>query len=163
MNLLDRWLGKEPREYLPKSWSGGGFSKMREAMDKAVDRMRRASERENWAAAPTQYPLFPPVDIAEDDTAVRVRIDLPGLRPEDVKLDYAEQTLTISGRRRDEWLDERQSPRTRERHLGSFQRSIHLPTRVAWSQMVSTFETGVLLVIIPKVSAGESIRIPVSD
>jgi len=163
MNLLDRWLGKEHRAELPKNWSGGGFSRVREAMDNVVDRIRRATEREHWTGPQSQRAGFPAVDIAEDEKAVRVRIDLPGVRPEELRMDFGEQTLAISGSRRDEWLEEGLSPRTRERASGGFQRSIRLPAKVVSSRAERSFQNGVMVVALPKASAEQSVRVPIGD
>jgi len=44
----------------------------------------------------------PPMDLVENDAQYVLRADLPGLRPQDVKIEFDSDVLTISGERRSE-------------------------------------------------------------
>ncbi|KAF6254589.1 HSP20-like chaperone [Scenedesmus sp. NREL 46B-D3] len=93
-------------------------------------------------------------DIEEDDKAFTIKADIPGMSKEDVKIKVLDNTLTISGERK----EERQEGVTKEgkaarveRSYGSFVRSFSLPRNVDAGGIKASTKDGVLTVVIPKV------------
>jgi HSP20 family protein len=93
--------------------------------------------------------VFPPVNISEDADNIYVRAEVPGVRPEDVDLAVAAETLTISGKRVTE-QPEKVSYHRRERESGEFQRVVSLPTRINSENAAATVKDGILLVTLAK-------------
>lgn len=92
---------------------------------------------------PGAGPWFtPPVDILEEDDAVLVRMDLAGVRPEDVRIEATARLLVVRGER--------------ERPYGMFARSFRLPETVEGAAAVAIMNEGVLTVRIPRRSARSS-------
>jgi HSP20 family protein len=84
----------------------------------------------------------PVVDIFEEDEAVLVRVELPGVRPEDVRIDARARLLTIDGER--------------EHPCGSFSRTFQLPDTVDGESAIAIMSDGILSVRIPRRCAPES-------
>ena len=92
----------------------------------------------------------PPMDLVENDAQYVLRADLPGLRPQDVKIEFDSDVLTISGERRSEHESTEGGYRRVERATGSFLRSLTLPAGVDASKIEASFTDGVLEVTVPK-------------
>lgn len=92
----------------------------------------------------------PAVDIFEDDDAVLVRVELPGVRPEDVQIDATEHMLTVRGERRRESAARPGGYHRIERAFGAFSRSFRLPDDVDGESAAAVMSDGVLTVRIPK-------------
>jgi HSP20 family protein len=94
----------------------------------------------------------PTVDIGEDKDNFYLRIDLPGMTKDDVRVNYEDGILTIKGERKDEWQDNKDlSVHRTERFYGKFERSFTVPRRILDNKIVANFKNGVLLVTLPKV------------
>jgi HSP20 family protein len=94
--------------------------------------------------------FVPAVDVSEEKDAFLVRAELPGLKPEDVKIDLDKNVLTLSGERKLEKKDEKDGWRRVERQYGSFARSFVLPETVQNEGIEATMADGILTVKIPK-------------
>jgi HSP20 family protein len=93
---------------------------------------------------------MPAMDLVETDDHFVLRADLPGLGEEDVKLEVADDTLTVSGERRFEQEAKKDGFYRLERGTGSFSRSLTLPEGVDAEAIAASFDRGVLEIRIPK-------------
>jgi len=91
----------------------------------------------------------PPLETFRRGDKLVVRADLPGLKREDVKVEVENDTLTISGERRDEHEEDRDGYYRSERTYGAFYRAITLPEGVSAEQVEAEFRDGVLEVRLP--------------
>jgi HSP20 family protein len=93
---------------------------------------------------------IPAVDVAESDSHLVLRADLPGLSEDDINIELDDNVLTISGERKFAH-EERQGGYYRvERSSGSFRRSMRLPEGVDAEAITANFDRGVLEVTVPK-------------
>lgn len=92
----------------------------------------------------------PPTDIFEDADGLKILVELPGLRPEDVKLTVENLTLTIRGEKKQVAEEQTTKVHRYERSYGAFERSFALPSTVDVERVVAKFEHGVLTVTLPK-------------
>lgn len=92
----------------------------------------------------------PGVDIYEDQNAIVLEADLPGLKPGDFNLSIENYKLTLTGERKFE--SERKSDNWHrvERSYGSFTRAFSLPSTVNVEEVNAEFKDGVLRVTLPK-------------
>jgi HSP20 family protein len=88
-------------------------------------------------------------------------IELPGMRKEDIDISLHDGTLTISGERKREINNGETAQRT-ERYVGTFRRSITLPTRVDAGKVSATYQDGILKVTLPKAEEAKPKQIKVS-
>lgn len=109
----------------------------------------------------------PAVDVAEDTEKIHVKVEVPGMDEKDLRINFEDGLLTISGERQFEQKDDRNYHRI-ERSYGSFLRSFSLPRSVDGSSIVANYRNGVLEIEIPKkdeakprqiaINAGKSIE-----
>lgn len=107
--------------------------------------------------------LVPPIDAFRTNEGLVVRVELPGLSPEEVDVAVDDGALTISGERRldadvadDQWV-------RRERPIGSFQRNFTLPEGTDPDAIAASFEHGLLELHIPHPPERKPRRIQISS
>jgi len=103
----------------------------------------------------------PALDLYESGDNVVAVVELPGMRKEDIDISLHDGTLTISGERKRESANAEKAQRT-ERYVGTFRRSITLPTRVDAGKVGATYQDGILKVILPKAEEAKPQQIKVS-
>lgn len=92
----------------------------------------------------------PAVDVAEEDNDYIVKVELPGVSKDDVKITLESNILTVRGEKKAEKeIDEKNYHRT-ERSYGSFQRSFALPTTVKNDNIGAEYKDGILSITLPK-------------
>ena len=92
----------------------------------------------------------PAVDVYEDENAFLIKLDLPEVNRDDVKVSLHENTLSISGERRFENEQKRENYHRVERSYGQFYRSFTLPPNVDTTAIDAKFKDGVLRLTLPK-------------
>ena len=106
---------------------------------------------------------FPVCDFHEDKGHYFLSLDVPGLAKEDLKINYENQVLTISGERKEEYKKESQEGHSyfSEKFYGSFSRSFKLPSRLDENKIEAQFSDGVLELMLPKAieSRGKEIEV----
>jgi HSP20 family protein len=128
---------------------------MEQDMRRSEDLLRRFMQS---AAPPDQY-WQPRVDIDETSAAIRVKIELAGIRPEEIHVELSgdARTLTVRGVRRDNHGDagDRTMFHQMEIYFGPFERNIPLPARPAVDRenVEASYRDGFLVVSLPKVTA----------
>ncbi len=93
---------------------------------------------------------IPAVDVTEDNETVRVMAELPGVKPENVKITMENNVLTIRGEKNQENRTDAERVQRYERSYGVFERSFAVPTTVDADRITATYEHGVLTVSLPK-------------
>jgi len=91
----------------------------------------------------------PPVDVAETQEKILVRAELPGMRQEDIQIEFENGLLTLRGERRIEKLDGTTWHRV-ERIYGNFSRSFTLPRSIDAERISATYRDGILEIEVPK-------------
>ena len=94
----------------------------------------------------------PAVNMAETKDEYTVTAELPGLKPENVSVDFTDGMLTIRGEKVDE-KTEKEDDRTYymwERRFGTFQRTLPFPGGIDDKKIAAEFKDGVLTVRLPK-------------
>lgn len=91
----------------------------------------------------------PSVDLVRRDDALVLRADIPGIKPDEVKIEVEDDVLTVSGEHSEEKEERKERYMRRERRYGSFSRSMVLPKGVKTDDIEATTENGVLEVTIP--------------
>ncbi len=99
------------------------------------------------ALQPNWIPL---IDVIEDDKEYLLKVELPEVQKEDVKVLVENGTLTISGERKpDQPLNGRRYHRSERQH-GRFERSLVMPEDADANNVQATFKDGVLKVRLAK-------------
>jgi HSP20 family protein len=103
----------------------------------------------------------PAVDVFEDKNAVKIVAELPGVKPEDVKLSVENNLLSIRGEKKQEAEENNDRVHRYERSYGSFERTFALPSTVDGEKISADYRHGVLTVIVPKAERAKPREIPV--
>lgn len=91
----------------------------------------------------------PQIEVCEHDNQLIVCADLPGMKKDDIKVEFTDEALILQGERHHEHEDTQQGYHRSERSYGSFYRSIPLPEGVSPDNAQATFQDGVLRITIP--------------
>lgn len=127
------------------------FLSLQEVLNQAVD--------EFYSQAPTKFKsdtewekfnLTPAVDIVETAEAFKVEAEVPGLGPEDLKIEINPQSLIIRGEKTASQKDKGKNYVSREIYYGAYQRQIPLSDNLDVDKAKATFKKGMLWVEIPK-------------
>jgi|JI10StandDraft_1071094.scaffolds.fasta_scaffold2108528_1 HSP20 family protein len=102
------------------------------------------------ADLPRSAAWAPTVDITEGPEAITVHAELPGIAPDDVKIDLENNVLTLRGERRIEKKKDEGTAHRVERFYGSFSRQFLLPRTVDAEKIEADLKDGVLTVRLPK-------------
>jgi HSP20 family protein len=105
--------------------------------------------------------FMPTVDVEERDDKIVVRADLPGVNPDDFRVDIEDDALVLQGERRTVREDTRGGIRRSERSYGSFRRVIPLPPGVNPEAVEARFENGVLEIEMPLQQQSRTRRVEV--
>ena len=98
----------------------------------------------------------PGVDVFERDNRLVTKIDLPGLKKENIKVEVTDGHLAISGERKKEEEEKGEHFYRCEREYGSFYRAVPLPEGVKLEDVKATFADGVLEVSVPLPAKAEA-------
>jgi HSP20 family protein len=106
----------------------------------------------------------PALDLHESGDHFVAVVELPGMRKEDIDISLHDGALTISGERKRESSESNngETAQRTERYVGTFRRSIALPTRVDPSKVTATYQDGILKVTLPKAEEAKPKQIQVS-
>ena len=92
----------------------------------------------------------PRTDLSETDDAYRIRLDVPGMKKEDIAVNLQNNTLTVSGERASERKEEGEEYVRVERAFGNFHRTFTLPDAVDQENVEAAYDNGVLTIHVPK-------------
>jgi HSP20 family protein len=140
------------------SQSSGSVERLRQEFDKWLDTAWSQGERAMDAIGIRRTAL-PAVDVVETPDAVVVLIDLPGMPPENLELTLTGHMLSLQGKYPE--LEPGQV-HLNERPHGPFKRSVPLPSTVDADTIQADTKNGVLRVVVQKVPAQKSKRIPIT-
>jgi HSP20 family protein len=101
----------------------------------------------NATSAPAAW--APRIDVLERDNRLVTRVDLPGMKKDDVTVQVTDGHLELSGERKQEEEEKGDNFYRSERAYGRFYRAVPLPTGVKLEDVKATFADGVLEVSVP--------------
>ena len=104
----------------------------------------------------------PAMDVYENNETVLVRIELPGMRKEDIDISVHENVLNISGERKVENIDNQTEVNRSERSYGRFHRSFTLPKLIAVDKVGAQYKDGILTITLPKMEEAKPRQISVN-
>ena len=106
-----------------------------------------------WTLPVARWPaavMVPDLDVRENDKAVTIEVELPGVDEKDVTVTFNNGYLTIKGEKKAEREEKKDNYYLAERSFGSFERSLRLPDTLDDSKIEAKFDKGVLKVTAPK-------------
>jgi HSP20 family protein len=103
------------------------------------------------------------LDLSETEKGVEVRMDLPGVKPDDIDIQVDGNLLTIRGERKEEREEKGRNYLRVERRSGTFARSVTLPCAVRQDEAAAEYRDGVLTVTLPKADEATAKKITVKS
>lgn len=95
--------------------------------------------------------FYPQVDMTEDEKAVYVTAELPGLDEKDIDINLSKDSITIKGEKKEEREEKGKESYYMERSFGSFTRVLPIPVEINPDKVEATFKKGVLNITLPKI------------
>jgi HSP20 family protein len=147
-----------------------GLLSKRPSVPTTIDRLRDEVDRtlQHWWSGNGEFEELmqggdwqPSVDISETDGALEVKVDLPGIKPENVEISVTDDRLTIHGERKEEKETKEKTVHRVERRYGSFYRSIALPSGTNADDVRAESDNGVITITLPKPAESKAKRIAV--
>ncbi len=115
------------------------FAELRNRFDRMFEGLAEGESR-SWT---------PAIDVERDKDNLIVRADVPGIKPDEVKIEVEDDILTVSGAHEERKEQKDKDYLRRERRYGSFSRSMALPTGVDAKKIKAKTQNGVVEVTIP--------------
>ncbi len=103
----------------------------------------------------------PVVDILEEPEFLRITAEVPGVKPENVKILVEGNLLTIQGTKEQVAESNTEKVHRYERAYGAFERTFTLPATVDAAHIKANYETGVLTLTLPKIEKAKPRQIAV--
>ncbi len=153
MTKLAKLAEAEHKELAPRVWPSLFGPRFAEELEQVFGNMWRPW----WPGflRMPEVPEAPVVDVFEEGDAVVLKAELPGLKKEEVEVEVAGDSVTISGKKAKEEKVEKKDYYRYERSVGEFSRSVALPVEVEAGKATAHLENGVLEVRVPKKGGAE--------
>jgi HSP20 family protein len=103
----------------------------------------------------------PSLDVSETNNEVCVKVDLPGMKSDEIEISLDANILTISGERSEEKEEKGRTFHRVERKSGKFSRSVSLPCSVEDDSVMADYKNGTLTVTLPKSETAKTRKIKV--
>lgn len=147
-------MRRPPREAATTRSSRDMVSRLQDEMDEMISRFfgdGRGLEME--------LPIL--ADVSENDQEIEVRLDAPGINPEQISVEVQNDLLTISGSRSEEKEEKGRTYHRVERQMGAFARTISLPCSVREDAAQAEYHDGVLTIRLPKAEEAKRRKIEI--
>lgn len=105
---------------------------------------------------------MPAIDVVRDNGNLVIRADVPGIKPDEVKIEVENDILTVSGEHEEKKEEKEKHFLRRERRYGSFRRSMALPAGVNAKQIKAKTHDGVVEVTVPLPKEPEKQKIEIT-
>ena len=104
-----------------------------------------------WRISPSEEVVWAPaIDVVEEEDKFSVKVELAGVKEEDVNVSIVGDTLTIEGEKKAESEVKRKGYYYSETSYGSFSRSITIPSTIDTGKIEANYDKGVLEISLPK-------------
>lgn len=104
----------------------------------------------------------PAADILESPALLKVKVELAGMKEEDIEVTLYEDALVISGERRDDHENqEGLSYQEAQIRYGPFRVEVYVPAPIIRDAVATRYENGILSVDLPKLPSGQVTQVPI--
>jgi len=93
------------------------------------------------------------IDMFEVGNELVIKAELPGIKKDEISINFTDDAITISGEKKTEEKTERKDYYRVERSFGSFTRKIRLPVEIQVEKAHASYNDGVLEIRMPKSAA----------
>jgi len=96
------------------------------------------------------FNFVPAAEMHETPEAIDLKLEVPGLKADDLDIQVTAEAVSISGERKSETKTEEGGVTRTEFRYGSFRRVIPLPARVQNTDVTAEYKDGILHLHLPK-------------
>jgi HSP20 family protein len=96
------------------------------------------------------------LDLSETQNTVTLRVELPGMKPEDMRVSVTDDSLTLRGEIRENTVDKGENYERSAKRSQSFSRTIALPCRIKTAEVKAAYKDGILEIVLPKCAPAEA-------
>jgi HSP20 family protein len=129
----------------------GELGDLRSRLDRMFDQLARPDR--GWT---------PAIDVVRENGNLLLRANVPGIEPDEVKIEVEDGVLTVSGEHEESSEEKDADYVRRERSYGSFSRSLVLPSGVDAGAIKATTKDGVVEVTIPLPPAASKDKVTIT-
>jgi HSP20 family protein len=104
----------------------------------------------------------PPVELAETDTEVTVKMVVPGVEKDQLDISVDDHVLRVKGETKKESEEKKKNYYRQEIRYGAFERAVRLPAEVDSEHAKADLKNGMLKVTLPKSKTAKSKKIQVA-
>jgi HSP20 family protein len=140
------------------------FNNLRQQLDRLFDDVVREQPHLGILAKAGETPWSPAIELQETETALLLKAQLPGIKPEELDIQVSENAVFLSGEHQEETKTEEQGIFRSEFHYGQFKRVIPLPTSIQREQVKAEMSAGLLTLTMLKASPAlpNLVKVPVA-
>lgn len=141
---LKSWFGRDP------------FPEMQADMDSMLSLLSG-----RWNGMAPVEGFSPSLNLSETNSEVRITMDVPGMKPEEIDVEVTGDRVRIRGEHKEEKEEKGRTFHRIERRTGSFSRFVELPSAVNEEKIAAEYRDGVLTLILPKAEEAKTHRVTV--
>lgn len=123
------------------------------------DELTRPLQR---AMAPSRS-LMPAVDVSEDEHNFTIMADLPGLKKDEVKVEFTDGVLVLKGEKQSSVETKDEKWHRKERSFGAFERRFEVNVPIDAGSISAKFNDGVLTIVLPKAEEAKPREISIEN
>ena len=143
-------LGNVGKDFLPVQWLTEGWSALRDQAHNALTHFQHDEAEAAETPAATQRWGLVATDIIDHDDHLEVRLEVPGLAKEDLKVEVSGGQLSVTGEKRIDSSRKDGNAVITERAFGQFRRVFPLPAEVRAEEASASYADGILAIDLPK-------------
>ena len=137
------------------------FSRMMEQMESQFEELSKRFWGGDGGWLTPEFDFVPTTDLVETENQFELTVDLPGMKPEEVHVEFKDGALWVSGNREEKKEEKGETHHWMERRYGEFRRVLPMPAAVDENAIEAKFEDGVLKITVPKTEEAKTKHIEV--
>jgi HSP20 family protein len=121
-------------------------------MDKSIENLRRDMEKTFSSFPSIHMPKMSQTscDVIDEGNQFRVKMDVPGIKKNEVSLNVTDNSLEVSAEHKEESEEKKKNYLRKERSQVSFYRSLPLSEKINADKVIAKLTDGVLDITLPK-------------
>jgi HSP20 family protein len=104
-----------------------------------------------------------PVELLEKGNEYRVRLALPGIPLEEIKVESTQKELTITAKKQPRELEKEEHVHVSEFPYGSFSKHLTFPCAIDTEQVTASYDLGILTIMVPKLESAQPRQIAIKS
>lgn len=134
---------------------------LRREMDSVFDNFFTPTVNRNWREFEQVW--TPACEVAEEEGHYLMSLEMPGIPKDDIKVEVADNTITVSGERHAKDEKKEGGAWYGERRYGKFMRSFTLPAGIDAEKIEANYQDGVLSLMVPKAESAKPRQIKIGN